>query len=576
VGETKPSDLALADADCTRRRGRHRLCVFLLAAAGCAPAGTDRSESAWFEDATERSGFPANDPAPASDYSLPDLTPGGVALFDFDRDGRLDVLLVTHAPPGSGRTHRLLRQGSNGSFDDVTKGSGLDVTGYGQGVAVGDIDNNGWPDACITEFGGARLFQNRGGRRFEDITAEAGIDNPLWGTSAAFFDHDRDGWLDLVIVNYVAFDPSRECMRAAGQKDFCGPDAFPGTVSKLFRNLGEAAGPGRARFEDVTARSGLASLPGPGLGVFCADFDGDRWPDIFVANDGRPNRLWMNQHDGTFVDEALLRGVAMNGAGVAEADMGIAAGDVDGDGLFDIFATHLTEETHTFWRQGPRGLFRDATASALLAGGAGRSTGFGTALADFDCDGDLDLAVANGRVARAPDVPPSPTGEFWVPYGQANHLYANVGGRFQSVAGSNPPFCGAANVARGLACGDIDGDGGLDVVVTTIDRGPRLFRNVAPKRGHWLAVRALVHNRHAYGAEVTVSAGERRWTRMVQPGRSYVSSDAPEAHFGVGAASLVDAIEVVWPDGSEETFPGGPADRLVELRKGEGATVVRP
>jgi hypothetical protein len=312
------------------------------------------------------------------------------------------------------------------------------------------------------------------------------------------------------------------------------------------------------------------------LGVVCADFDGDRWPDLFIANDGKPNHLWINRHDGTFREEAVLRGVAYNAMGRAEANMGVALGDVDGDGLFDVFVTHLTEETHTLWAQGPRGVFQDRTVALGLASPRGRGTGFGTVLADFDHDGAPDLAVANGRVKRATlpgsDARSAVRDPFWEPYAEPNQLLVNDGGRFQTLAPENPSFC-APRVSRGLACADLDDDGDLDLLVTTVAGPALLFRNVAPKRGHWLLVRAVdpALRRDAYGAEVTVRAGGRRWQGWVNPGSSYLCSNDSRTHFGLGPSARVDGIDVVWPDGSAETFPGGPADRVIVVRKGEGA-----
>jgi hypothetical protein len=470
----------------------------------------------------------------------------------------------------------------------------LDIAGYGMGVAVGDVNNDGWPDVLITQYGGLRLFLNNGNGTFTEITKEAGLDSLLWGTSATFVDYDRDGWLDLVVVNYLNYDPSRRCTGPDGQADFCAPEAFFGTVTKLYRNLGVGAqsaergaqesalrAPRSAlpvRFKDVTLESGLGRLRGPGLGVFCADFNGDRWPDIFVANDGKPNHLWINQHDGTFKEEALVRGIAYNRLGHTEANMGVAVGDVDGDNLFDLLSTHLTMETHTLWRQGPRGMFQDGTVAAGLTRPCWRGTGFGTVLADFDHDGAVDLAVVNGRVVRVKSSgPPGPTGlapdSFWSSYAERNQLFINDGkGRFLDVSPLNAPFCGTPRVARGLACGDIDGDGALDLLVTNIAGPARLYRNVAPKRGHWLLVRGIdpALRRDAYGAEITVQLGSRRLMRWINPGYSYLCSNDPRAHFGLGPAEWVDAIEVVWPDGSDELFPGGAVDRVLVLRKGKG------
>jgi hypothetical protein len=295
---------------------------------------------------------------------MPQIMGAGAALFDFDQDGRLDIYLLQSGGPDSPSRNRLFHQGPDGRFTDVSKGSGLDIAGYCLGVAIGDVNNDGWPDVLVTQYGGLKLFLNNGNGTFRDVSREAGLDSLLWGASASFVDYDRDGWLDLVVVNYVRYDSSTLCYDGQGRRDYCHPSQFPGSVTKLYRNLGprkDAQTTGRpvVCFEDVTDKAGLGRLPGPGLGVVCADFNGDGWPDIFVANDGQPNRLWINQRDGTFQEEAVARGIAYDGMGQAPANMGVALGDVDGDGLFDIFVTHLTKETHTLWSQKPRGRFRD-------------------------------------------------------------------------------------------------------------------------------------------------------------------------------------------------------------------------
>lgn len=565
------------------------LVVLGLAGAGLASVGCSRSSDsgasqaptgpAWFEDVTERSGLRfVHDAGPVGSYPMPQIMGSGVALLDIDNDGRLDIYLVQNGGPSSGSVNRLFHQQPDGTFRDITKGSGLDVAGYGMGVAVGDVNNDGWADVLVTEYGRVRLFLNNGNRTFTEVSREAGLDSPLWGTSAAFVDYDRDGWLDLVVVNYVDYAPGRPCADSGSQRDYCNPKAFPGTVTRLYHNRGRAAAGGRVSFEDVTLRSGLGQLAGPGLGVLCADFDGDGWPDIFVANDGHPNCLWINRHDGTFVEESVLRGVAYNAMGRVQANMGVAVGDIDGDGLFDLFVTHLTEETNTYWKQGPRGLFQDRTAQSGLAGSRWRGTGFGTLLADFDHDGALDLAVANGRVARMKQDTVSAEarerlGVFWSQYAERNQLFANDGsGRFRDLSADNPALCGSGNVARGLACGDLDGDGAPDLLVTTVAGPARLYRNVAPGRGHWLMVRAVdpALNRDAYGAEITVQAAGRRQLRWINPGTSYLCSNDPRAHFGLGQTTEVEQIEVRWPDGLVESFAGGRADQLRTLKRGEG------
>jgi hypothetical protein len=538
---------------------------------------------AWFEDATDALGLDfVHDPGKPGEYFMPEILGSGAAFLDYDGDGRLDIYLLQNGSAALLSKNRLYHQAPDGRFHDVSTGSGLDVAGRGMGVAAGDVNNDGLVDVLITEYGNARLFLNLSGGKFADVTRDSGIDNPFWGTSSSFFDFDRDGWLDLVIVNYVLYSPTRPCSDQAGRRDYCGPQPFPYTAAKLFRNAGRRGrasssglqgSPDLATFEDVTVRSGLARSTGPGLGVFCADFTGDKWPDIFVANDGKPNFLWVNQKNGTFAEEAVLRGLALNGMGHAQANMGIAAGDLDSDGLFDLFVTHLTEERHILLKQGPRGMFLDATAAAGLANPLWPSTGFGTVFGDFDLDGDLDLAQANGRVMLTSG--PSPPGTpFWEVYKERNQLFENDGsGKLRDISPQTPALCGSPAISRALACGDFDGDGALDLLVTRIGERALLLRNTAPRKGSWLMVRAVddaLGGRDAYGAEVIVRAGGRERLGLIQPGLSYLSSCDPRAHFGLGGAQRADGIKVTWPDGTDEAFDGCAANQVITLHKGQG------
>ena len=554
---------------------------FLALAGGChrsAPVIDDPAlaEPEWFEDVTEKRGLKfTHDCGPITpSYFFPQIAGSGCAFFDFDGDGLLDVYLIHNGGP-TGAKNQLFQQQRDGTFRDVSSGSGLDVAGHGMGVAVADVNNDGRPDVLLTEYGATRLFLNQGAGRFVEITREAGLDNPLWATSAAFFDFNRDGWLDLIVVNYVDYDPSIPCTGRGGKLDFCGPNSFKGTAPRLYRNLGAQPGKPGVRFEDVTVKAGLSTARGKGLGVLCADFNGDGWPDIFVANDMMANHLWINQRDGTFKEEAASRGVAYTFTGASAANMGIAYADITGDGLPALFVTHILDETHTLWKQGPRGFFEDRTVPAGLTAGW-RSTGFGTAFVDFDRDGWPDLAFVNGGVRRNPDA--ETTGPFWPRFAQRNQLYANLGkGTFRDISEGNPALCREPFVGRGLAVGDFDNDGAPDLLITQTGGPARLLRNIAQARGHWLAVRAIIPKlkRDAYGAEVTVRAGGRDYWRLVNPGYSYCSSNDPRVHFGLGANDQYDTIRVIWPDGAEELFPGGLADRPIELRQGEG-TPARP
>jgi hypothetical protein len=532
------------------------------------------------EDATDKLGLNfVHDVGPVGSYFMPESVGSGAAIFDFDGDGRMDVFLLQNAGTNSNSRHQLFHQKSDGRFRDVSAASGLDLPGLGMGVAIGDVDNDGKPDVFITEYDGVRLFRNTGGGKFAEITREAGITNSHWGTSAAFFDYDRDGWLDLIVVNYVDYSPTTKCQDPQGKPAYCGPSGFPGTVSRLFHNLGARGG--GIRFEDVTVESGLGKLPGPGLGVVSIDANGDHWPDLLIANDGQVNWLLINQAGPsgrrTFTEEAAKRGIAYNEMGVVQANMGIALGDADGDGLFDILVTHLSTETHVLWKQGPRGFFQDRTAPSRVAASAWRGTGFGTVFSDLNNDGAPDLLVVNGGIKRL-TIDPAPLGNansdpFWKGYQQRSQIFTNDGkGIFTDVSEANLAFTGTAAVARGLAVADLDNDGGPDVIVTRIAAPARLYRNIAP-RGHWLTVRVVepaLGGRDAYGAEITVTAGGRRQTVWVNPSQSYLCSNDPRAHFGLGSVTQVESIHVIWPDGTEEQFPGGPADQFITLRKGSG------
>jgi len=555
----------------------------LLLVLGCqrGPATTAPADPAdaptvpdWFEDVTAARGIDfRHDPGPLGKYEMPQIMGSGGALFDYDGDGRLDIYLVHNGGPQSASKNRLYHQEADGRFRDESPGSGLDVAGFGMGVAVGDVNNDGRPDVLLTEFGRTRLFLNEGNGKFRDASGEAGIDNPSWGTSAAFFDYDRDGWLDLVVVNYLSFDPSVKCGAESGAIDYCNPSMFKGTVTRLFRNLGAQA-KGGVKFEDVSVAAGLAAVPGPGLGVVCADLTGDGWPDIFVANDGQPNRLWVNRHDGTFADEAALRGVALTGMAATAGNMGIACADVDGDGLLDLFVTHLGDEVHTLWHQEPAGFFRDHTVRLGLTSGKWRGTGFGTACVDFDRDGWPDLVLVNGRVSKRRGAPRElPVERFWEPYTDRNQLFVGTGkGQFRDASINSPSLCGNATVARGLSLGDFDNDGAPDLLLTEIAGPARLLRNVAPAGGHWLGVRAIDPklNRDSIGSLVTVRAGGRTFVGLVNPGGSYLVANDPRVHFGIGQASSVELVTIQWWDGTTEAFRVTGIDRYFTFKRGEG------
>jgi enediyne biosynthesis protein E4 len=560
--------------------------VFVCAAAAALLIGCDKSptqppgsntQSAGpsasreiFEEVAVATGIDfIHDTGAKGEFFMPEQAGSGCALFDFNNDGLLDVYLIHCGGPQSKSVNQLFQQEAPWKFKNVSAGSGLDFAGYGMGVATGDINNDGWIDLVVTEYGRTRLLLNRSGK-FADITAAAGVDNPRWGSAVSFFDYDRDGWLDFVVGNYLDYNPNEKCFDAAHAPEYCGPRNIASTVTRLFHNRGSKD----VGFEDATVTSGFTTASGAALGILCADFDGDRYPDVFISDDGRPNRLFMNQKNGAFKDEAARRGVGYTGMGVAAANMGVAVGDVNGDALFDFFVTHLATEQHTLWVQRPRGLFIDETGLQGLATPKWKGTGFGDAFVDFDHDGWLDLAFANGAVRRAEFPGPrlDRLNPFWSPYAQRNQIFINNGaGKFIDVSENNPAFCGKAGVGRGLAAGDLDNDGDLDLLVVNAGGPAQLFKNIGPKNGHWLSIRAIdpqLGGRDAFGAELIVKAGARQWWRLVQTSHSYLSSSDPRIHIGLGANEKYDSIQIVWPDGSEQTFPGGAADREITLRKG--------
>ncbi|HUR44289.1 MAG TPA: CRTAC1 family protein [Candidatus Saccharimonadales bacterium] len=507
---------------------------------------------------------------------MPDQVGSGVALFDFDRDGRLDVYLVQNGGTNHPAPNQLFHQEPDGTFKNVSAGSGLDIVGRGMGAFAGDLNNDGLPELLVTEYGAVHLFLNLGGGKFKEITREAGLENPRWAAPASFIDYDRDGWLDIVVGNYIDYDPTHVCLDVQGRQEFCAPKAFADTVTRLWHNKTKERG-GLPEFEDRTEASGLTHAPGAALGLVCADFDGDGWPDIFCSDDTRANRLFVNRHNGTFTEQAAARGLAFNAMGATAANMGTAFGDVDGDGLPDLFITHLTEEFHGLWKQGPRGVFFDSVALAGLQRQSWRGTGFGTVLADFDCDGDADLVFLNGLVRRAaPGQTPVLAGvdSWWARYAQKAQIFSNNGkGEFSDSSSFNQSLCGQAIIGRSLAVGDLNNDGAMDLVLCSASGPVRVLQNTAPHRGHWLRLQLVdpAHgDRDEIGAEAVVEAAGRKWWALLQPATSYLASNDPVLHFGLADKSNLERITILWPDGVREVFPGGQADRLLTLHKGVG------
>jgi enediyne biosynthesis protein E4 len=512
-------------------------------------------------------------------YYMAEVMGSGVALFDYDNDGDLDVFLVQGGPlardgviganhPSSRLFRNDLKVSTDGrrtlQFTDVTARAGVGLHAYGMGAAVGDYDGDGDLDLYVTSFGPETLYRNNGDGTFADVTKEAGVSDALWSTSAAFVDYDRDGDLDIFVANYLDFTltDNKLCHDALGARDYCSPRAYRPVPDRLYRNEGNG------RFSDATVAAGISRADGAGLGVSTGDYNGDGWLDLYVANDATPNQLWINQRNGTFTDEGLLSGTAVNASGNPEGSMGIASGDFDLDGDEDLFITNIIGETFAFYVNDGRGSFDDARVRVGIAAPTASFTGFGTDWFDYDNDGWLDLFIANGAV----NVVESQRGEP-MPFRMRNQLFRNTGGRFEETSAVAGPAFARAEIGRGAAFGDVDNDGDVDVVVTNNNGPVRLLLNQASSAAHWVQIRIEqpTGNRLAFGAWVGIERqGKPTIWRRVRTDGSYLSASDSRIHAGLGDSSAIAGVVVQWSDGARERWTGVRADRLVVLRRGTG------
>jgi enediyne biosynthesis protein E4 len=521
-------------------------------------------------------------------HYYPEVMGSGAALFDYDNDGDLDIFLVQGTMLGPNQElsratfhpqlplrGRLYRNDSvrhaDGSvslkFVDVTEESGIRAVGYGMGVAAADFNNDGWVDLYITNFGHNQMWRNNGNGTFTDVTAESGTDVPGWSCSAAFVDYDRDGWLDLFVGNYVdfRFTDLKKCLAPSGALDYCGPLAFQPLPNRLFRNRRDGT------FEDVSARSGIGGEFYGALGVVCADFNGDGWPDIFVANDMRPNQLWINQHNGTFKNEALAAGCALNRDGSPQSSMGVDAGDLFGRGYEDLVVTNLTGQYAYVYANNGKGWFDDRSFETGVALATRRYTGFGVNMLDYDNDGYLDLLMVNGGVTLIEEQVRK--GNPY-PLAQSNLLFHNnVKGKFENVTDRAGAAFSLLDVGRGAAFGDIDNDGDIDVVLVNNSGPARLLVNNVGQKKPWIGFRMVGDKspRDMLGTRVAVFRrnAPTLWRRVHNDG-SYCSSNDPRVLFGLGDSTDIIKVQAHWLSGRVEGWTGLPLGKYTTLREGSG------
>jgi hypothetical protein len=558
-------------------------------------AARDSATSDWFLDRAQAAGLDfVYFNGMAADFYFPEMMGGGVGLFDYDNDGDLDIYFAQGQMLGSGKTvdqaiipprslplrGRLYRNDlaiqADGTrtlhFTDVTEQSGIKASDYGMGVATGDFNNDGCVDLYLTNFGQNHLYRNNCDGTFTDVSQAAGVSDPGWSVSAAFVDYDRDGWLDLYVGHYVQYslDIDQRCTGLTGRRDYCTPAVYTARTDRLFHNERNGT------FVDVTAKALLGGPFGPALGVSTADFNGDGWPDIYVANDGKQNLLWINQRNGTFKNMGLLSGASLSADGKANGSMGVDAGDVDNDGDEDLFMTQLPTEGGSLYVNDGSGLFEDRSSSSGLGRLTRGYTGFGTAWFDFDNDGWLDLFAANGSIeAQAARL------NERFPYDERMLLFRNLrDGRFENVSAQAGAGFRVSAVGRGAAFGDIDNDGDVDIVISNMHRQASLLINNVGNRHHWIGLRLIGcpsasspcrGERDMLDAKIQIvrQSGPTLWRRARADG-SYASANDPRVVVGLGESTEAPTVRVFWPNGGVEDFPRVALDRWTVLKQVEG------
>ncbi len=567
------------------RRSFVRTAATFLVSSAYGAKFTDIAARAGLGSARNTSGAAEN-----KQYLLEEMG-GGVALFDYDNDGWLDIFLVNGSSFGLPRTARrpasyLFHNNRDGTFTDVSRTAGFTHSGWGQGCCVGDYDNDGYDDLFVSYWGRNVLYHNNGDGTFTDVSEKAGVSGSgnRWGAGCCFLDYDRDGHLDLFVANYVNFDPAQSphpgdslYCRYSQIPVPCGPQGFSGGGNLLYRNRRDGT------FEDVSEKSGIANPRGSaaatfmrdnwrptgsyGMGAAAADFDNDGWPDIYVACDTAPSLLYRNNQDGTFREVAVPAGCAFDENGVALSGMGVGVGDYDGDGWLDLVRTNFTDQVTTLYRNNGDGTFHDASLQASL-GINTKYVGFGVGFFDFDNDGRKDIFIANGHVYSQ-----LAGHKLHISYRQPRLLYRNLGnGRFEDVSDTAGPGLTTPNLGRGCAFGDLDNDGYVDVVVNNLDGPPSVLHNDGRNQNNWLMVKCVGtrSNRSAIGARVRVVTGHQAQIGEVMSGSGYYSQNDLRLHFGIAAAKKVDLLEVAWPSGLKESFEAVEPNQVIVLREGNG------
>jgi enediyne biosynthesis protein E4 len=548
--------------------------ILLLITVVNATFGRTAEAQTQFRDITRQAGinFIHNNGATGKKW-LPETMGPGCAFIDYDNDGYPDILLVNGkdwGTPGKPSTLKLYHNNRNGTFTDVTAKAGLAISLYGMGVAVGDYDNDGFDDIFVTALGQSHLFHNNGNGTFTDVTRSAGLWGPSdFSTSAAWVDYDRDGKLDLVVANYVQWSPQGDiyCTLDGTHKSYCTPESYKGASLRLWHNLGNG------KFEDATVKAGLFDNTSKSLGIAVLDANGDDWPDLVVANDTQPNKLYINSGKGTFVESAVSAGVAFSEDGVARAGMGVDVGDYDHSGRPSIIIGNFSNQMMALYHNEGNGLFVDEAPRSEVGRRSLLTLGFATFFFDYDLDGWLDIFVANGHIENEIE-----TIQKRVKYAQSPHLFHNQGGgKFVEATQSVGPDLGKPRVGRAAAYADIDNDGDLDLLMTTNGGPAVLFRNEGTPN-HSLRIKLVGSrsNRDGIGTVVTVRAGDLKQTLTLRSGGGYLSANELVLTFGLGQRRQVDDIELRWPSGQVDHLSNIAAGQTITVKEGFGVAQQRP